>query len=60
MSGFLEKLNVQKIVNSTGNCVHQMYGMFRFAEKLNIQNCVNSTGDLYIIYVRNVWICRKN
>ena len=36
-----------------------MYELSGFAEKLNIQNFVNSAGIVYIIYVRNVWICRK-
>ena len=59
MSGFAEKLNVENSVNSTGNCLHQMYGMFGFAKILNIKNFVNSSRNLYIIYVWNVWICRK-
>ena len=42
MSGFAEKLNVQNSVNSTGNSLHQMYGIFSFAKILNIQNFVNS------------------
>ena len=43
MVGFAEKLIVQYCGNSTGNCIHYMYGMFGFAEKLNVQNCVNLT-----------------
>ena len=38
-----DTLNVQNCVNSTGNCVRQMYRLFEFAEKLNIKNCVKST-----------------
>ena len=45
MSGFAEKLNVQICENSTGNCVHYMYGVFGFAEKLNVQICENSMGN---------------
>ena len=40
---FAEKLNTQNCVNSTGYCVHFLYGMSRFTKKLNIQNCVNAT-----------------
>ena len=43
MSVVAEKLNVQNLVNLTGNCIHNMYGMSRFVEKLNIQRCENST-----------------
>ena len=48
---FAEKLNIQNFVNSTGNCVHYMYGFFGFAENqksadtLNEQNCINPTGN---------------
>ena len=43
MSRFVEKLNVQNCINSTGNCVRYMYEMSGFAEKLNIPNSENST-----------------
>ena len=36
-----------------------MYGMSGFAEKVYIQNFVNSVSIVYIIYVRNIWICRE-
>ena len=36
-----------------------MYGMSGFVEKLKIQNFVNSARIVYIIYVRNVKICRE-
>ena len=42
ISGFVEKLNMLKYINLTGNYVHYMYGMFGFADKLKIQNSVNS------------------
>ena len=57
LSRFADKLKIQNGVNSSGNYVHQMYGKSGFAEKLKIQNFVNSAGIVYIIYVRNVWIC---
>ena len=57
MSGFAEKLNIQNCINSTGNSVPYLYGTS--AEKLNIQNFVNSAGIVYIIYVRNIWICKE-
>ena len=46
---FVERLNIQNCVNSTGNCVRYMYGMSGLIEKfnstdtLNAQNCVNPT-----------------
>ena len=42
ISGFVDKLNILKYINSTGNYVHYKYGMFGFADKLKIQNSVNS------------------
>ena len=45
ISGFVEKLNILKYINSTGNYVHSMYWMSGFADKLKIQNSVNSTGN---------------
>jgi len=36
-----------------------MYGKSGFAEKLKIRNFVNSAGIVYIICVRNIWICRE-
>ena len=54
LSGFTEKLNIQKCVNSTRNCVHYMYGFYGFAENLNsvdafnVQNCINSIGNCVI------------
>ena len=43
ISGFTDKLNILKYINSTGNYIHYKYGMFGFADKLKIQNSVNST-----------------
>ena len=43
MSRFVEKLNVQNCINSTGNCVRYMYEMSGFAEELNVQNCAKLT-----------------
>ena len=53
MSRFVEKLNVQNCINSTGNCVRYMYEMSGFAEELNVQNCINSTGNCV------QYICKK-
>ena len=40
-------------------CTLYMYGTSGFAEILNIQNCENWREIVYVIYVRNVWFCRK-
>ena len=46
-----KKLNIQNCVNSTGNCVHYMYGLSGYVEKLNTQNCINSTRNcLHYMY----------
>ena len=45
ISGFAEKLNILKYINSTGNYVRYTYGLSGFAEKLKIQNNLNSTGN---------------
>jgi len=45
ISGFAEKLNLMKYLNSTRNYVHYMYGMSAFADKSKIQNSVHSTGN---------------
>ena len=45
ISGFVEKLNILKYINSTGNYVNSMYGMSRFADKLKLKNRVNSAGN---------------
>ena len=45
ISGYVDKLNVLKFINSMGNYVHYMYEMFGFADKLKIQNRENSTGN---------------
>ena len=34
ISGFVEKLNILKYINSMGNYVHYMFEMFGFADKL--------------------------
>ena len=60
MSGFVENLNIQNCENSTVNCVH-----YTCTECLYLQkNCITRTVKIqleivYIIYVWNVWICRK-
>ena len=45
ISGFEEKLNILKYINSMGNYVHYMYEMFGFVDKLKIQKRENSTGN---------------
>jgi len=47
LSGFVEELNIQNCIYSTGNCVHYKYELSGFAKKLNIQNYVNSTGNCF-------------
>ena len=60
MTGFVEKLNIQRVKNSTGNCVHYIC-----TECLDLQkNWISRTAKIqweivYGIYVRNVWICCK-
>ena len=44
ISGFAEKFNTQKNINSKGNYVRYSHGMSGLVDKLKIQNCVNSTG----------------
>ena len=59
-SGFAAKLNIQNCENSTGNCVH-----YTCAEWLDLQkNWISRAAKirwkiLYVIHVRNFWICRK-
>ena len=48
MSRVVEKLNIQNCLNSTGNCVHYMYGMSGLVENLNTQNCINSI--VYLVH----------
>ena len=58
MSGLAEKLNIPYRLYSTGNCVHYIC-----TENLDLQkNWISKTAKIhweivYIIYVRNVWIC---
>ena len=43
MAKLAEKLKIQNCINSTGNFVQYIDGLFRFVEKFNVQNCVNLT-----------------
>ena len=58
MSRFPGKFNIQSCGNSTENCVHYICTEC-------LENCVHCICTkiqfeiVYIIYVRNVWICRK-
>ena len=60
LTGFAEKLNIQRLKNLTGNCVHYIC-----TEGLDFQkNWISRTAKIqremvYIIYVRNIWICWK-
>ena len=60
LTGFAEKLNIQRLKNLTGNCVHYIC-----MECLDLQkNWISITAKIqreivYIIYVRKVWIFRK-
>ena len=60
MTGFAEKLNIQNCENSMGNCVQYIC-----TQRLDLlQNWISRTAKIqreivYIIYVRNVWICKK-
>ena len=59
LSRSAEKLNIQNCLNSTGNCVHYMYGWSGFAEKLNIQNSVNLTGNCVHYMYRSYGFAKK-
>ena len=48
MSRVVEKSNIQNCLNSTGNCVHYMYGTSGLVENLNPQNCTNSI--VYLVH----------
>ena len=60
MAGFAEKLNIQSCENSTENSVCYVCTEYLDSSK----NWISKTAKiqrqiLYIIYVQNVWICRK-
>ena len=65
LSGFVKNLNStntlneQNRVNSTENCVHQMYKLSRYAEKLNIQTLHQFNDKFGTLDVQIVWNCRK-
>ena len=52
MAGFAKKMNIQNCVNSTGICVHYVYGLSGFIEKLNVQNCIIQRVIVYIICMK--------
>ena len=60
MSGFAEKIEYPELQNFNEKlyALH-MYRIVGFAKKLNVQNCGKFSGKFCILYVRNVWICRK-
>ena len=60
MSGFAEKLNIQNCENSTGNCVRYMCTKSLDLQKIWIFKTAKIEQEIvYIIYARNVLICRK-
>ena len=60
MSGFAEKLNIQNCENSTGNCVRYMCTKSLDLQKIWIFKTTKIEQEIvYIIYARNVLICRK-
>ena len=63
LTGFAENSNIQKYVNSTVNCVHQMYKLSGFAKKFKFCGYVGCTElqkfNANTIDVRIVWIWRK-
>ena len=51
ISGFAEKLNILKYINSTGNYIHYSYRKSGFEDNLKIQKCVNLTGNfVHLMY----------
>ena len=60
MSGFAEKYYIQNCVNSTVNCVHYICTRRQDLLKYWISKTKKIQREIvYIIYVRNDWICRK-
>ena len=54
------KIYCPKLRKFNGNCVHNTYGMSRFAEKLKVKTAEIQRETVYIIFVQNVWICKRN
>ena len=60
MPGFAKKSFVQNCENSTGNCVQYICTESNDLLKYWISRTMKLHREIvYIIYVRNVWICRK-
>ena len=56
--GFDEILNIQNYENSTGNCVHYIWKELQDLQKNWISRGSKIQRQIvYVIYVRNVWIC---
>ena len=60
MFGFAEKLNIQNYINYTRNSVHYICMECPDLQKNSISRTLKIQREIvYIIYVRNGWICRK-
>ena len=59
MSEFVEKLNLQKYENSTGNCLQYICTKFWICRKIEYPELGKFNGKLCMLYVRNIRICRK-
>ena len=60
MSGFAKKNEYLELRKFNGKLYTlYIYGMSEFVEKLNLQNYKIQREIVYIIYVRNFWICRN-
>ena len=60
MTGFVEKLNIRRVENSMGNCVHYIHTECLDLPKNWISRTVKIQQEIVsIIYVQNVWISYK-
>ena len=60
ISGSTKILNIQNCKNSTRNCVHYICMECLVLQKNWISRATKIRWKImYVIYVRNVWICRK-
>ena len=59
MSGFAENLNIMNCVNSTVYLIHKGWDCLDLQKIWMFRTAKIHREIVYIIYVRNVWICRK-
>ena len=60
MFGFAEKLNIQNYINYMRNSVHYICMECPDLQKKSISRTLKIQREIvYIIYIQNVWICRK-